>query len=117
VNVERIDDTVFKRELEAASKDVSWGRQRRGADVILYGANAVADLARLSALKGYLQDAGMIWVVWRKGKAARALGAPSEDDIRRVALEIGLVDVKVMAFSEILSGLKLVIPVKERPKR
>ena len=35
---------------------------------------------------------------------------------RNAAKAQGLVDVKVMSFSETLSALKLVIPVAERPK-
>jgi hypothetical protein len=38
----------------------------------------------------------------------------TEDVIRNYALSIGLVDVKVCAVDEIWSGLKLVIPVKDR---
>jgi hypothetical protein len=38
----------------------------------------------------------------------------TEDIIRNFALQTGLVDIKVCAVDEIWSGLKLVIPVKER---
>ena len=58
---------------------------------------------------------GMIWVSWPK----RSSGVPCdlvEDDIRRHALSLGLVDVKVCAVDEIWSGLKLVIR-KERRSR
>ena len=51
---------------------------------------------------------GMIWVSWPK----RASGVPSEiseDDVRRHALPLGLVDVKVCAVDGVWSGLKLVI--------
>jgi len=34
--------------------------------------------------------------------------------VRNLALKIGLVDVKVCAVDEVWSGLKLVIPVKDR---
>jgi hypothetical protein len=36
------------------------------------------------------------------------------DVIRKIALKNGLVDVKVCAVYEVWSGLKLVIPMKER---
>ena len=51
---------------------------------------------------------GMIWVSWPK----RSSGVPSEigeDDVRRYALPLGLVDVKVCAVDNVWSGLKLVI--------
>ncbi|HSA80545.1 MAG TPA: hypothetical protein VLE23_06960 [Geminicoccaceae bacterium] len=42
----------------------------------------------------------------------------TEDLIRALALANGLVDVKVCAVDEVWSGLKLVVPVKDRkPKR
>ena len=55
--------------------------------------------------------AGAIWVVWPKGRKELR-----EDDVRNAAKAQGLVDIKVMSFSETLSALKLVIPVAERPK-
>jgi hypothetical protein len=72
-----------------------------------------ADLAQLPNLKSQLKPAGMIWVSWLK----KSSGIPTdvtEKDIRQLALELGLVDIKVCAVSDIWSGLKLVIPVAER---
>jgi hypothetical protein len=40
----------------------------------------------------------------------------TEDKIREIALANGLVDVKVCAVDDVWSGLKLVIPVKNRIK-
>ena len=57
----------------------------------------------------------MIWVSWPK-KASKVPSDVTEDVIRRLAKEIGLVDVKVCAVDGTWSGLKLVIPVKDRPK-
>jgi len=36
--------------------------------------------------------------------------------VREVGLDAGLVDIKVCAVTEVWSGLKFVIPVKNRPK-
>jgi hypothetical protein len=55
----------------------------------------------------------MIWVSWPK-KASKVVTDITEDVIRNFALKIGLVDIKVCAVDEIWSGLKLVIPVKDR---
>ena len=68
-----------------------------------------AELARLRALRGSIKKNGAIWVVWPKGRKELR-----EDDVRAQGKAAGLVDVKVMSFSDTLSGLKLVIPVKER---
>ena len=56
----------------------------------------------------------MIWVSWPK-KASKVPTDVTEDIIRNLALSIGLVDVKVCAVDKVWSGLKLVIPVKDRP--
>ena len=40
----------------------------------------------------------------------------NENDVRRLGLEAGLVDVKVCAVSDVWSGLKFVIRVKDRAR-
>jgi hypothetical protein len=59
-----------------------------------------------------VQD-GMVWICWPK----RSSGMPSridENDVRRLGLSAGLVDVKVAAISEIWSGLKFVRRLADR---
>ena len=67
----------------------------------------------LPQLKKQMVANGMIWVSWPK-KAAKIPTDVTEDLIRNYALSIGLVDIKVCAVDEVWSGLKLVIPVKDR---
>ena len=55
----------------------------------------------------------IVWVSWYK-KAAKIETDITEDVIRNYALKNDLVDVKVCAVSEVLSGLKLVVPVAKR---
>ena len=55
----------------------------------------------------------IIWVSWYK-KSAKIPTDVTEDTIRKYGLQNGLVDVKVCAVSEVWSGLKLVVPLKER---
>ncbi|MBI3477645.1 MAG: DUF3052 family protein [Acidobacteria bacterium] len=62
-----------------------------------------------------LAPAGMIWISWPKKSSGVATDL-TEDVIRQTGLGIGLVDVKVCAVTEVWSGLKFVIPVKNRPK-
>ena len=64
-------------------------------------------------LKNEIEVDGMIWISWPK-KASKILTDITEDTIRNLALKNGLVDIKVCAIDEIWSGLKLVIPVKDR---
>lgn len=75
-----------------------------------------AELAKLlPKWKRALVPTGMVWVSWPKKSSGVACDF-TETDVRALALANGLVDVKVCAVSEVWSGLKLVIPVKARPK-
>lgn len=65
------------------------------------------------ALKNEIESNGVIWVSWPK-KSSKIISDITEDFIRNLALANGLVDVKVCAVDEIWSGLKLVIPLKDR---
>jgi len=60
-----------------------------------------------------LAPAGMLWVSWPK-KASGVATNLTEDEVRKIGLAAGLVDVKVCAVNEIWSGLKFVIRVKDR---
>jgi hypothetical protein len=77
--------------------------------MILFAVDGPAPLKRLTALERAIRRNGAIWVVWPKGQPHI-----KEDTIRGSAIAQGLVDVKVIAFSETLSALKLVIPVARR---
>ncbi len=110
VSVLGLDDQGgFLAELEARAGDVSRGRVAPGSAMVLLRAESPRDLARLAALERRMPRDGMIWVVWPKGRPAL-----KEDMVRAAALAAGLVDVKVCAFSEALSALKLVIPLARR---
>jgi len=67
----------------------------------------------LPMLKQQIKPKGIIWVSWPK-RSSKIITDITEDTIRNYALKIGLVDIKVCAVDEIWSGLKLVIPVKDR---
>jgi hypothetical protein len=67
----------------------------------------------LPILKNEIKPNGIIWVSWPK-KASKIITDITEGTIRDYAIKIGLVDIKVCAVDEIWSGLKLVIPVKDR---
>jgi len=71
---------------------------------------------RLPTLIERTEQAGMIWVCWPK-KAAAKLGYASdldENQVRRIGLDAGVVDVKVCAIDEIWSGLKFVRRLVDR---
>jgi hypothetical protein len=62
-----------------------------------------------------LAPAGMVWISWPK-KSSGVVTDLTEDVVRGSGLAIGLVDVKVCAVTEIWSGLKFVVPVKDRAR-
>jgi len=63
---------------------------------------------KLEKLSKLINPSGFIWVSWPK-KASNVPTDISEDVIRKLALPMGLVDVKVCAVDDIWSGLKLMI--------
>jgi hypothetical protein len=84
-------------------------RLSAGLDLIQFFTSSRRQLAAaLPVLLKKIKSDGAIWISWPK----QAAGVPTdvtEDVIRRIALPLGLVDVKVCAVDETWSGLKLVI--------
>jgi hypothetical protein len=72
------------------------------------------ELELLPAAKA-LAPAGMLWMSWPKKSSGVATDL-TENVIRQSGLDAGLVDVKVCAVTDVWSGLKFVIPLKNRPK-
>lgn len=83
-------------------------------DLIHLFATRAAALARaLTAARRAMRMDAVIWVSWPK----RLSGVDtdiSENDVRALALPLGLVDVKVCAVDDTWSGLKLVLRKSER---
>ncbi len=85
-------------------------------DFVQFFSHSSAEVrARIPKLKQRIAQNGMIWVCWPK-KASKVPTDLTEDVVRSIALSNGLVDVKVCAVDQVWSGLKLVIPVKDRRK-
>src|SRR5450432_294607 len=100
----------FPKEVRIATKE------KTNIDFIHYFSTNQRALAKdIITLKKQLAPDGMIWVSWYK-KSAKISTDITEDIIRDLALKNGLVDIKVCAIDEVWSGLKLVIPVKDRKK-
>jgi hypothetical protein len=85
-------------------------------DFAMIFVKSAADLKKkFSQVAKQLAPAGMLWVSWPK-KASGVSTDLTENDVRSIGLQAGLVDVKVCAVNEIWSGLKFVIRVQDRPK-
>ena len=81
--------------------------------VHLFTTSAAELQKRLPSLKKSLTPTGMLWISWPK----KASGEKTDLDgnvVRKLGLNAQLVDVKVCAVDETWSGLKFVIPVKDR---
>jgi len=105
-----IDDESFLEQLAGRTVDVARRTPKKDTEMVFFGADDVAELARLEKLRGYLTPAGAIWVVHTKGKGA----AFKDTDVFAAAKQAGLVDVKVASFSATHTAEKLVVPVKQR---
>ena len=70
---------------------------------------------KFSKLARQLATAGMLWVCWPKKSSGVATDL-NENDVRKIGLDAGLVDVKVCAVNDVWSGLKFAIRVKDRKK-
>jgi hypothetical protein len=89
------------------------GKPRGGqdlADLVFLAVDSKADLNKLPALAKVIAPAGAIWVVRRKGKQAPV----SEAESMAAGKAAGLVDTKVVAFSDTHTAERYVIPVSRR---
>jgi hypothetical protein len=106
-----------KNELADAFKKCSILKPSSGAldFVFLFAKSRAALELGLESAARALAPAGMLWVSWPKKSSGMACDL-DENIVRQRGLDAGLVDIKVCAVSDIWSGLKFVIPVKNRPK-
>jgi hypothetical protein len=84
--------------------------------VHLFAAEARGLAAKLRRYREVIAPDGMIWVSWPK-KASGVATDLDDSAVREAGLGCGLVDVKVCAVDAVWSGLKFVIPLKDRGKR
>lgn len=99
-----------------ANVDVKSPATRARLDFVHLFARESRDLQRrIESAKRRIRADGMVWVSWPK----RSSGVETDldaNEVRRVGLSAGLVDVKVCAVDETWSGLKFVIRVADRPR-
>ncbi|MBP7814805.1 MAG: DUF3052 family protein [Phenylobacterium sp.] len=71
-------------------------------DLLFYAADSLADLDRIPDLIPALTGKGALWIVSRKGKAANL----KDVEVMAAARGHGLVDTKVVGFSDTLTALR-----------
>lgn len=73
-------------------------------DLLFYTADSAEELAHLGELVPALAEKGALWIVSRKGKAATV----KDVEVMAAAKAVGLVDNKVVGFSDTLTALRFV---------
>jgi hypothetical protein len=104
------DDKAFVDELRAAGAKVRTSGTRR-ADMIFATFRHRDDLRRLAALINRLHADAVLWTLRPKGSKDL-----SEAEMMRAGQQAGLVDVKVVSFSDVLTAEKFVIPLAKRSR-
>jgi hypothetical protein len=83
-------------------------------DLIVFFADSQKTLrAEFPKLARKVVHSGMLWIAWPK-KASGVITDLSDNSVRTIGLEAGLVDVKVCAINETWSGLKFVYRLADR---
>lgn len=107
-----IQDEVFRALLRERTTDITEGEPLPKTDLIFLAADSIDELMAIGTLQESLVPNGAIWVVSRKGKQATL----RDVDVIDAAKSVGLVDNKVVSFSDTHTAGRLVIPVARRPK-
>lgn len=103
------DDAVFVDEARRAGAVIRTSG-RAQADMILAVFRHREDLRRLPPLVARIKAAGVLWTLRPKGSKDL-----TESEMMRAGQEAGLVDVKVVSFSDVLTAEKFVVPLARRP--
>ena len=104
------DDATLVEELTKRGAVVDRTERGDGADLVFFAARTPRDLERLAALTSRIVPNGAIWLIRTKGRNAPITEAQS----MAAGKAAGLVDVKVVSYSDTESAEKYVIPVARR---
>ena len=104
-----VEDSGFLADLRSRTHDISVTEAPAECDAIFLAANGADDMLRLVELRPRIKSNGAVWAIFRKGQKHF-----NENDVLRLGLESGLVDVKIVRFSDTHTALKFVIRKAER---
>ncbi len=105
----RFEDDEFVRQLSERGAEVSRGRRRRGLDLLFVSVESSKELATLGEVEPLITRAGAVWAVYPKGRKDLR-----EVDVIGAGVGFGLVDNKIVRFSDTHSALRFVIPLARR---
>ena len=105
----------FKEELGALPETAKYASATADSlNLILAFVSSEKELRmKFAPLAAKLQKDGMIWVAWPK-KSSGVVTDLTFNNVQRIGLDAGLVDVKICAVNDIWSGLKFVYRRKDR---
>jgi hypothetical protein len=108
----------FGQTLGALPDDITLHSAVRGKGafdvIVLFAADRARLEQGLAALPKRLTPAGALWIAWPK-KASGVATDLTDNVVRNMGLETGLVDNKVCAVDDTWSGLRFVIRLRDRP--
>ena len=107
-----VDDPLLMAELRGRTDEIVVGMPRKRRDAIFFAAETLEALDELQTLRALIVHEGAIWVVSRKGQNRSV----EDCDVIAAAKRNGLVDNKVVSFSETHTALRLVIPLALRER-
>jgi hypothetical protein len=109
ISILGISDASFLEEVSSRSRSVSFDGAVRYPDMIFLAAETVDELSRLGSVARAIKGAAAIWVVYPKGQKHIR-----EVDVISAGKAAGLVDNKVVRFSESHTALRFVVPLAMR---
>jgi hypothetical protein len=109
VSVLGVSEQWFLDELTSRVDDLRIGKVARSSDVIIAAINTPKELTLFERLQASLKKDGAIWAVRPKG-----VPEVSEATVMNAARDAGLVDVKVVRFSDTHTAEKFVRPKLSR---
>jgi hypothetical protein len=110
VSLVGVTDHEFAESVRTVAGEVYEHVIPKGSDIVFFQAESAHDLAvKLTNVAELIRRDGAIWVLWAKGRLRL-----KQQDVMAAGLAAGLVDVKVVGFSEVFSALKFVIPSADR---
>ncbi len=109
ISVQAIRDPAFLRDLRVRAKTFSSSTLLEDSDLIFFGASEASDLGGVAELVPSLASAGALWIVYPKSNQEI-----TQAQVFAAGKAAGLVDVKVVKFSETHTALKFVRPKNKR---
>jgi hypothetical protein len=103
-------DSAFVHLLRDRTPHVEAGIPRKSVDLIFLAVDSFEDLGLLHDLRARIVSNGGVWVVSRKGKQATV----RDTDVISASIDAGLVDNKVVSFSDTHTALRAVIRLRDR---